>query len=106
MKTFAWITSVVLGSITTFSVTIFYQEWYQYSELEAAAYISLHKLAWGIVNGWLIIACATGNGGKLCICFNIFLECFNYIPVTILRYCDVLHFIECIFSVLSTIFMD
>ncbi|CAB3229224.1 unnamed protein product [Arctia plantaginis] len=65
MKTFAWIISVILGSVTTFSVTIFYQEWYQYSELEAAVYISLHKLAWGIVNGWLIIACATGNGGIL-----------------------------------------
>ncbi|XP_075972641.1 nose resistant to fluoxetine protein 6-like [Anticarsia gemmatalis] len=65
MKTFAWITSVILGVVTTFSVTIFYQEWYQYSPLEAAAYISLHKLAWGIVNGWLIIACATGNGGIL-----------------------------------------
>nr|XP_021182728.2 nose resistant to fluoxetine protein 6 [Helicoverpa armigera] len=63
LKTFAWIISLVLGTVTTFSVTIFYQEWYQYSAIEAAAYISLHKLAWGICNGWLIIACATGNGG-------------------------------------------
>ncbi|KAJ8724818.1 hypothetical protein PYW07_015776 [Mythimna separata] len=63
MKSLAWITSVVLGGVTTFSVTVFYQEWYQYSALDAAAYISLHKLAWGIANGWLIIACATGNAG-------------------------------------------
>lgn len=63
MKTFAWTTSIVLGVVTTFSVTVFYQEWYRYNVVEAAAYISLHKLAWGIANGWLIIACATGNGG-------------------------------------------
>ncbi|XP_073967401.1 nose resistant to fluoxetine protein 6-like [Choristoneura fumiferana] len=65
LKTFAWISSIVLGTVTTFSVTIFYQDWYQYSNIEAASYISLHKVAWGIANGWLIIACATGSGGVL-----------------------------------------
>ncbi|XP_022828881.1 nose resistant to fluoxetine protein 6-like [Spodoptera litura] len=65
MKTFGWMTGLILGVVSTFTVTIFYQEWYQYNALEAAAYISLHKLAWGISNGWLIIACATGNGGFL-----------------------------------------
>lgn len=63
MKIFGWTTSVVLGTVTTFSISLFYQEWYQYNTIEAAAYISLHKLTWGIANGWLIIACATGNGG-------------------------------------------
>ncbi|KAH9636680.1 hypothetical protein HF086_003228 [Spodoptera exigua] len=65
MKTFGWIIGLLLGVVSTFTVTIFYQEWYQYNAIEAAAYISLHKLAWGISNGWLIIACATGNGGIL-----------------------------------------
>ncbi|XP_072941753.1 nose resistant to fluoxetine protein 6-like [Epargyreus clarus] len=65
LKTFGWITSVILGVVTTFSVSLFYQDWYQYSVIEAAAYISLHKFAWSIANGWLIIACATGNGGVL-----------------------------------------
>ncbi|XP_037297420.1 nose resistant to fluoxetine protein 6-like [Manduca sexta] len=65
LKSFGWTISTILGAVTTFSVSIFYQEWYQYSSLEAAAYISLHKVAWGIANGWLIIACATGNGGIL-----------------------------------------
>ncbi|XP_039746468.1 nose resistant to fluoxetine protein 6-like [Pararge aegeria] len=65
LKAFGWTTSIVLGSVTTFSVSLFYQEWYHYSAIEAAAYISLHKFAWSIANGWLIIACATGNGGIL-----------------------------------------
>lgn len=51
--------------MTTLSVSLFYQDWYQYSELEAAAYISLHKFAWSIANGWLVVACASGNGGQL-----------------------------------------
>lgn len=63
MKTFAWIISIILGTVAVFSVSVFYQEWYEYSKIEAAAYVSLHKLAWSIANGWLIIACATGNGG-------------------------------------------
>ncbi|CAH0629079.1 unnamed protein product [Chrysodeixis includens] len=65
LKTCAWITSFVLGTVTIFTVSLFYQEWYEYNVIEAAAYISLHKLAWGIANGWLIVACATGNGGIL-----------------------------------------
>ncbi|XP_022126987.2 nose resistant to fluoxetine protein 6 [Pieris rapae] len=65
LKTFGWSTSVILGTVTTFSVSLFYQDWYEYSTIEAAAYISLHKFAWSIANGWLIIACATGNGGVL-----------------------------------------
>lgn len=64
LKIFAWITSIILGAVTTFSVTVFYQDWYQYSNIEAASYMSLHKVAWGIANGWLVIACATGSGGK------------------------------------------
>ncbi|XP_047546002.1 nose resistant to fluoxetine protein 6-like [Vanessa atalanta] len=65
LKTFGWLTSIVLGTVTTFSVSLFYQDWYEYSTIEAAAYISLHKFAWSIANGWLIVACATGNGGIL-----------------------------------------
>lgn len=63
MKIFGWLTSIVLGTVAVFSVSVFYQEWYKYNKIEAAAYVSLHKLAWSIANGWLIIACCTGNGG-------------------------------------------
>ncbi|XP_050681527.1 nose resistant to fluoxetine protein 6-like isoform X2 [Leptidea sinapis] len=65
LKIFGWSTSIILGTVTTFSVSLFYQDWYQYSAWEASAYISLHKFAWSIATGWLIIACATGNGGIL-----------------------------------------
>ncbi|XP_061706201.1 nose resistant to fluoxetine protein 6-like [Cydia pomonella] len=64
-KVFAWTTSIILGTVTTFTVSVFYQDWYEYNNIEAAAYISLHKVAWGIANGWLVTACATGNGGYL-----------------------------------------
>ncbi|XP_049865219.1 nose resistant to fluoxetine protein 6-like [Pectinophora gossypiella] len=83
LKIFGWMTSIVLGTVTTFSVSLFYQEWYQYSSIEAAAYISLHKLAWGIANGWLIIACATGNGGI----FHMLLTWKFLVPISRLTYC-------------------
>ncbi|CAG9562960.1 unnamed protein product [Danaus chrysippus] len=65
LKTLGWTISLILGTVTTLSVSLFYQDWYQYSEFEAAAYISLHKFAWSIANGWLVVACASGNGGIL-----------------------------------------
>ncbi|KAG7305317.1 hypothetical protein JYU34_009377 [Plutella xylostella] len=83
LKAFAWTTSLILGTVTTFSVSVFYQPWYQPSTVEAAAYISLHKLAWGIANGWLIIACATGNGGI----FGKLLTYKFWVPLSRLTYC-------------------
>ncbi|KAM3968322.1 nose resistant to fluoxetine protein 6 [Aphomia sociella] len=83
LKVFGWTTSVVLGTVTTFSVSVFYQEWYQYNAIEAAAYISLHKLAWAIANGWMVIACATGNGGILAKLFNWKL----FVPLSRLTFC-------------------
>ncbi|XP_052751582.1 nose resistant to fluoxetine protein 6-like [Galleria mellonella] len=83
LKVFGWITSIILGTVTTFSVSLFYQEWYQYNAIEAAAYISLHKLAWSIANGWMIIACVTGNGGILAKLFNWKL----FVPLSRLTYC-------------------
>ncbi|XP_028175889.1 nose resistant to fluoxetine protein 6-like [Ostrinia furnacalis] len=65
LKVFGWITNIILGTVTMFLVSIFYQDWYAYNNIESAAYASLSKLSWGIANGWLIIACATGNGGIL-----------------------------------------
>ncbi|XP_053600047.1 nose resistant to fluoxetine protein 6 [Plodia interpunctella] len=83
LKFFAWITSIVLGSVTVFSVSVFYQEWYEYNVIEAAAYISLHKLAWGIANGWLIVACATGCGGWMC----TLLKWKFLVPISRLTFC-------------------
>ncbi|CAH2063670.1 unnamed protein product, partial [Iphiclides podalirius] len=83
MKTFGWITSIILGTVAVFSVSLFYQEWYEYSRIEAAAYVSLHKLAWSIANGWLLIACATGNGGIL----NILLTWKAFVPISRLTFC-------------------
>ncbi|KAL0839333.1 hypothetical protein ABMA28_016072 [Loxostege sticticalis] len=65
LKISAWICNIILGTVTMFIVTIFYQDWYTYNNIEAAAYASLSRLSWGIANGWLIIACVTGNGGIL-----------------------------------------
>ncbi|XP_038213204.1 nose resistant to fluoxetine protein 6-like [Zerene cesonia] len=83
LKIFGWTTSIILGTVTTFSVSLFYQDWYQYSTIEAAAYISLHKFAWSIANGWLIIACATGNGGLL----GKFLSWRFLVPIAKLTFC-------------------
>ncbi|XP_013161803.1 PREDICTED: nose resistant to fluoxetine protein 6-like [Papilio xuthus] len=83
MKIFGWLTSIVLGTVAVFSVSVFYQEWYKYNKIEAAAYVSLHKLAWSIANGWLIIACCTGNGGIL----NKLLTWKVFVPISRLTFC-------------------
>ncbi|CAG9791792.1 unnamed protein product [Diatraea saccharalis] len=83
VKTLGWIVSVILGSMTIFTVSIFYQDWYIYNRIESAAYTSLPRLAWGLSNGWLIIACATGNGG-------IMTKLFTWkflVPFSRLTYC-------------------
>ncbi|XP_068628049.1 nose resistant to fluoxetine protein 6-like [Battus philenor] len=83
MKTFGWLTSCVLGTVAVFSVSLFYQDWYRYNKIEAAAYVSLQKLAWSIANSWLIIACATGNGGI----FNKLLTWKVFVPISRLTFC-------------------
>ncbi|XP_041973165.1 nose resistant to fluoxetine protein 6-like [Aricia agestis] len=83
LKVFGWTTSVILGTITTFSISVFYQDWYKYNAIEAAAYVSLHGFSWSITNAWLIIACATGNGGILgrLLTYKIF------VPIARLTFC-------------------
>ncbi|CAK1551594.1 unnamed protein product [Leptosia nina] len=83
LKIFGWTTGIILGTVTSFSISLFYQDWYQYSTIEAAAFISLHKFAWSIANGWLIIACATGNGGPL----GKFLAWRFLVPIAKLTFC-------------------
>ncbi|RVE43113.1 hypothetical protein evm_012229 [Chilo suppressalis] len=83
IKIIGWTASVILGSMTIFTVSIFYQDWYTYNNIESAAYSSLPRIAWGISNGWLIIACATGNGGFL---VKLFTWKF-LIPFSRLTYC-------------------
>ncbi|XP_053600229.1 nose resistant to fluoxetine protein 6-like [Plodia interpunctella] len=62
-KIFGWAMTIVFSLVTTLPLTVFYQDWHEYNAVEAAAFMSLHKLTWGIVNGWLMLMFTMGDGG-------------------------------------------
>ncbi|XP_026467407.1 O-acyltransferase like protein-like [Ctenocephalides felis] len=66
-----------------FSVTAFYQPDSVADPMTSALYAGLHRFAWCVGTGWLIIACATGHGGFL----NKLLSWRALVPLSRLTYC-------------------
>ena len=58
---FGWMLSATCGIIAMYSVVIFYDPHHQYNAFEAAVYASLHRVAWCISIGWIMIVCVTKN---------------------------------------------
>lgn len=58
-----WAFSALFIMASIFSVKIFYNEDYEYNNVKAAFYSVLHRVVWCLGIGWVIVACATGNGG-------------------------------------------
>ncbi|XP_050436427.1 nose resistant to fluoxetine protein 6-like isoform X2 [Adelges cooleyi] len=48
-----------------------------------AIYVALAKTIWGLAIGWIIVGCATGNGGLV----NKFLSMKMFVPLSRLTYC-------------------
>lgn len=76
-----WIFSVIVGIMSMFSLTFFFN--YEYTILESSLYAGFHRLGWSIFNGWLIIACTTGNGGLI----KSILSSRIFAPISRLTYC-------------------
>ncbi|KAF5305499.1 hypothetical protein FQA39_LY01590 [Lamprigera yunnana] len=78
-----WILSVILGISSVYTITIFYLPNYEYNAVESALYASLHKVAWSICIGCIMILCATSNSGLL----KSFLSWKPFAPLSRLTYC-------------------
>ncbi|KAF5302491.1 hypothetical protein FQR65_LT08581 [Abscondita terminalis] len=74
---------VTFGISAVYSITIFYLPNYTYDELESALYASLHKIAWSLCVGCIIVLCATNNLGTL----KSFLSWPPFVPFSRLTYC-------------------
>lgn len=80
---FFWTVSTALGTLSMFGISTFYNATgtgnYTYNALYAAA----HRLGWSASNGWLVLACVTGNAGPL----KKFLSSRALVPISRLTYC-------------------
>ncbi|XP_055914390.1 nose resistant to fluoxetine protein 6-like [Eupeodes corollae] len=76
-----WMSSIVIGSISMFSITRFYTS--PFTVLESSLYSAFHKVGWGLSIGWLIIAVTTGHAAHL----QKFLSSRVFAPISRLTYC-------------------
>ncbi|KAJ8946580.1 hypothetical protein NQ314_008862, partial [Rhamnusium bicolor] len=58
-----WILSASLGFMSMYSIVIFYHLDHVEDYFESAVYASLHRVAWCLAIGWVMIACITDNAG-------------------------------------------
>lgn len=48
-----------------FSITVFFLPDHEYNALESAIYAPMHRVAWCLAIGWVMLACITQNAGNL-----------------------------------------
>ncbi|XP_030758304.1 nose resistant to fluoxetine protein 6-like [Sitophilus oryzae] len=78
-----WITTTLFGITSIFSIVVFYSPNYQYDNIEASIYASLHRIMWSLFVGWVITMCVTENANSV----NKFLSYKAFIPLSRLTYC-------------------
>ncbi|XP_055540332.1 nose resistant to fluoxetine protein 6-like [Wyeomyia smithii] len=78
-----WIISTIIGTASMFGVSIFYNSTGTKDYLYNALYAALHRFGWSLSNGWLVVACVTGNAGPL----KRFLSSRVLVPISRLTYC-------------------
>lgn len=82
-RSLMWITAIITGAYSMYSVTFYYDPAYQYSHLEASLYNSLHRLGWSCFTAWIVVACITGDESAL----KNFLSSRALVPLSRLTYC-------------------
>ncbi|EAT32544.1 AAEL015331-PA [Aedes aegypti] len=80
---FFWTASTLIGTVSMLSITTFYNSAGTSDYLYNALYAALHRLGWSLSNGWLVLACVTGNAGPL----KKFLSSRLLVPISRLTYC-------------------
>ncbi|CAH1964853.1 unnamed protein product [Acanthoscelides obtectus] len=78
-----WIMSALLGVMAMYSIVVFYKPEHETSSIEAAIYAPLHRVAWCLAIGWVLVACITDNAALV----NKFLSWKLFIPTSRLTYC-------------------
>ncbi|KAJ8978538.1 hypothetical protein NQ317_009481 [Molorchus minor] len=93
----AWTLAAILGVISMYSIVIFYNPDHTSTNFESATYSSLHRVAWCLAIGWVMVACITENSDwKLKYTWtdpgggtrqDMFLSWKLFIPASRLTYC-------------------
>lgn len=61
-----WFTSIVTALVILL-YTLGWNRGQPWNSVSAIIYASLHRTLWATFVGWVVYACATGNGGKYCV---------------------------------------
>lgn len=99
-----WITAILLGAGSMFSIVVFYQTTYEFNNVESSIYTGCHRIAWSFFISWVITVCVTENSRKtiktILKCVTILLELLAFInkflswkafvPLSRLTYCSYL----------------
>nr|XP_008198006.2 PREDICTED: nose resistant to fluoxetine protein 6 isoform X1 [Tribolium castaneum] len=80
---FGWLLCATCGIISMYSIVVFYAPEHQYNAFESAIYAALHRVAWCISIGWIMVACITKNAPLV----NRFLSWKPFMPLSRLTYC-------------------
>ncbi|KAJ8949571.1 hypothetical protein NQ318_016202, partial [Aromia moschata] len=79
----AWTLAAILGVMSMYTIVIFYNPDHEANSFESAIYSSLHRVAWCLAIGWIMLACITENAAII----NKFLSWKFFIPTSRLTYC-------------------
>lgn len=98
-----WALSSCFAIISMYSIVIFFNPDHVDNNIENAIYSSLHRIAWCLAIGWIIVTCITENAGTNSYTFgtdlkhinfyfftamiNKFLSWKPFIPLSKLTYC-------------------
>lgn len=77
----SWILSTIIGTVSMFSLTLFYSG--EYSRFESSTYAAFHRMGWSLANSWLVLACVLGYAGSL----RNLLASRGLVPFSRLTYC-------------------
>nr|XP_023017426.1 nose resistant to fluoxetine protein 6-like isoform X2 [Leptinotarsa decemlineata] len=77
------ILATLLGTVSMYSIVIFFDPGHTENMIENAVYASLHRIGWSLAIGWVILICVTDHAGIV----NKFLSYRAFIPLSRLTYC-------------------
>ncbi|XP_059617661.1 nose resistant to fluoxetine protein 6-like [Phlebotomus argentipes] len=78
-----WITAVIVGAASMFSIVVFYSPTYETSRVSNALYAGLHRMGWSFFTSWIVFVCVTGRAKPL----QRFLGSRVMAPFSRLTYC-------------------
>lgn len=80
-QSFLWISALVIGFASMFSIVLFFGV--EYSPISRALYAALHRLGWSYATSWVLLACILGYAGPI----RTVLASPALVPLSRLTYC-------------------